>query len=123
MVFLQSYHKENGFTLCWHNTETKELKSQFQLLLSHSDIDYNLKNLNNSLMRLDPLSLVIEMYFPMVLQNFRSIFCKQQMMRTFLAYDGEFSQSESWSTLDAAKTLKKRNYRIPHLKINPKVDP
>ncbi|KAF4804745.1 centrosomal protein 57 like 1 [Turdus rufiventris] len=42
----KSYHKDNGFTLSWHNTETKELKLQFQLLLSHFDIDYNLKNLN-----------------------------------------------------------------------------
>lgn len=75
MVFLQSYHKENGFTLHWHDTDTKELKPQFQLLLSHSDIDYNLKNLNNSLMRLDPLSLVIEMYLPMVKKKkFKKVF-------------------------------------------------
>lgn len=64
-IFLaESYH--NGFALPWHNTETKELKPQFELLLSHSDIDYNHKNLNNSLMGLDLFSLVTEMYFPIV---------------------------------------------------------
>lgn len=64
------------FTLRWRNIETKELKPRFQLLLSHFDIDYNLKNLNNSLMRLDPLSLVTEMYFPMVKEKkkFKKVF-------------------------------------------------
>lgn len=64
--FSEFCHKDNGFTLPWHSTETKELKPQFQLLLSHFDIDYNLKNLNNSVMRLDLFSLVTEMYFSMV---------------------------------------------------------
>lgn len=38
-------------------------------------------------------------------------------MRTFLLYDAEFSQLESWAILDTAKTLEKRNYRIPYLKV------
>lgn len=38
-------------------------------------------------------------------------------MRTFLVYDAEVSQTESWGMLDAARTLEKRDYRIPYLKV------
>ncbi|RMC13132.1 hypothetical protein DUI87_10663 [Hirundo rustica rustica] len=61
---------------------------------------------------------VISPFVLYVLQNFRSIFCKQQTMRTFLIYDAEISHPESWGMLDAARTLEKRDYKIHYLKPN-----
>ncbi|XP_054675028.1 uncharacterized protein LOC129203961 isoform X2 [Grus americana] len=111
----ESCHKDTGFTLPRHSTETEELKPLLQLLLSHFGIDYNLKDLKNSADEMELFSLVV--------QKFRSVFCKQQMMRTFPVYDAEVSRSENWGMLDPARALKKRANWIPFLKIKPKVDP
>lgn len=73
--FSESYHKDNGFTLPWHNIETKELKPQLQLLLSHFDIDYNLKNLNIHWWDWTS-SMVVEIYFPMVKKRKKKSFLK-----------------------------------------------
>ncbi|KAM6365997.1 uncharacterized protein FN964_002404 [Alca torda] len=111
----ESCCKDGGFTLPQHSTETEELKPQLQLLLSHFGIDYNLKDLKNSADEMELFSLVV--------RKFRSIFCKQQTMRTFPVYDAEVSRSENWGMLDPARALKKRANWIPFLKIKPKVDP
>nr|XP_009675270.1 PREDICTED: transmembrane protein FLJ37396 [Struthio camelus australis] len=64
----------------------------------------------------------MELFF-LVVQKFRSIFCKQQTMRTFPVYDAEVSRSENWGMLDPTRALKKRANWIPFLRIKPKVDP
>ncbi|XP_009892173.1 PREDICTED: transmembrane protein FLJ37396 [Charadrius vociferus] len=111
----ESCHKDTGFTLARHSIETEELKPQLQLLLSHFGVGYNLKDLKNSADEMELFSLVV--------QKFRSVFCKQQTMRTFPVYDAEVSRSENWGMLDPARALKKRANWIPFLKIKPKVDP
>ncbi|XP_031408370.1 uncharacterized protein CCDC162P isoform X1 [Meleagris gallopavo] len=58
-----------------------------------------------------------------VVQKFRSIFCKQQTMRTFPVYDTEISRLENWGMSDPTRALKKRANWIPFIKIKPKVDP
>lgn len=47
IIIAESCHKDTGFILPCHSTETKELKAQLQLLLAHFDIDYNLKDLKD----------------------------------------------------------------------------
>ncbi|XP_021248547.1 putative uncharacterized protein C6orf183 homolog [Numida meleagris] len=112
----ESCHKDAGFTLPCHSTETKELKAQLQHLLAHFDIDYNLKDLK------DPAD-EMELFY-LVVQKFRSIFCKQQTMRTFPVYDTEISRLEKWGMSDPTRALKKRANWIPFIKqIKPKVDP
>ncbi|XP_015714160.1 uncharacterized protein CCDC162P isoform X2 [Coturnix japonica] len=111
----ESCHKDTGFTLPCHSTGTKELKAQLQLLLAHFDIDYNLKDLKDPADEMELFSLVVK--------KFRSIFCKQQTMRTFPVYGTEISRSENWGMLDPTRALKKRANWIPFIKIKPKVDP
>ncbi|XP_035179068.1 uncharacterized protein LOC118165223 isoform X3 [Oxyura jamaicensis] len=111
----ESCHKDTGFTLPQHSTETEELRPQLQLLMAHFGIDYNLEDLKNPANEMELFSLVVK--------KFRSIFCKQQTMRTFPVYGTEASRSDKWGMLDPARALKKRANWIPFLKIKPKVDP
>ncbi|XP_074751165.1 LOW QUALITY PROTEIN: uncharacterized protein LOC141954983 [Athene noctua] len=106
----ESCHKDTGITFPQHSTETKELKPQLQLLLSHFGIDYNLKDLKKSA---DEMVL-----FSLVIQKFRSVFCKQQTVRTFPVYDTEVSWSENWGVLDPSKALKKRANWVPFLEVH-----
>lgn len=52
-----------------------------------------------------------------VVRKFRSIFSKQQTMRTFPVYDTEASRSDKWGMLDPTRALKKRANWIPFLKV------
>lgn len=52
-----------------------------------------------------------------VVQKFRSIFCKQQTMRTFPVYDTEISRLENWGMSDPTRALKKRANWIPFIKV------
>ncbi|XP_048793577.1 uncharacterized protein LOC125689888 isoform X1 [Lagopus muta] len=106
----ESCHKDTGFILPCHSTETKELKAQLQLLLDHFDIDYNLKDLKDPA---DEMKL-----FYLVVQKFRSIFCKQQTMRTFPDYDTEISRLKNWGMSDPTRALKKRANWIPFIKVS-----
>lgn len=63
MVIAESCHKDTGFSLPCHSTETKELKAQLQLLLAHFDIDYNLKDLKDPADEMELFYLVTEMCF------------------------------------------------------------
>ncbi|XP_025927824.1 putative uncharacterized protein C6orf183 [Apteryx rowi] len=83
----ESCRKDARYALLQCSTEMEELKPQLQLLLAHFSIDYNLKDLKNSADEMELFSLVV--------QKFRSIFCKQQTMRTFPVYDAEVSRSEN----------------------------
>ncbi|XP_050565774.1 uncharacterized protein LOC126913250 [Cygnus atratus] len=111
----ESCHKVHPVSLPQHSTETEELRPQLQLLMAHFGIDYNLEDLKNPANEMELFSLVVK--------KFRSIFCKQQTMRTFPVYDAEVSRSDKWGMIDPTRALKKRANWIPFLKIKPKVDP
>ncbi|EMP38038.1 hypothetical protein UY3_04797 [Chelonia mydas] len=107
--------KDAVFTLPQHTTETEELKPQLQLLLSHFGVCYDTENLKNSANEMELFSLVI--------RKFRSVFSKQQTMRTFPVYDAGVPGSENWGILGPSMVLKKRANWIPFIKIKPKQDP
>ncbi|XP_066849266.1 uncharacterized protein [Anser cygnoides] len=111
----ESCHKVHPVSLPQHSTETEELRPQLQLLMAHFGIDYNLEDLKNPANEMELFSLVVK--------KFRSVFCKQQTMRTFPVYDAEASRSDKWGMLDPTRALKKRANWVPFLKIKPKVDP
>lgn len=52
-----------------------------------------------------------------VVQKFRSIFCKQQTMRTFPDYDTEISRLQNWGMSGPTRALKKRADWIPFIKV------
>ncbi|XP_043398700.1 uncharacterized protein LOC102942958 isoform X1 [Chelonia mydas] len=107
--------KDAVFTLPQHTTETEELKPQLQLLLSHFGVCYDTENLKNSANEMELFSVVI--------RKFRSVFSKQQTMRTFPVYDAGVPGSENWGILGPSMVLKKRANWIPFIKIKPKQDP
>ncbi|CAM5100499.1 unnamed protein product [Eretmochelys imbricata] len=107
--------KDDVFTLPQHTTETEELKPQLQLLLSYFGVCYDTENLKNSANEMELFSVVI--------QKFRSVFSKQQTMRTFPVYDAGVPGSENWDILGPSMVLKKRANWIPFIKIKPKQDP
>ncbi|CAM5100780.1 unnamed protein product [Eretmochelys imbricata] len=107
--------KDDVFTLPQHTTETEELKPQLQLLLSYFGVCYDTENLKNSANEMELFSVVI--------RKFRSVFSKQQTMRTFPVYDAGVPGSENWDILGPSMVLKKRANWIPFIKIKPKQDP
>lgn len=63
IIIAESCHKDTGFILPCHSTETKELKAQLQLLLAHFDIDYSLKDLKDPADEMKLFYLVTETCF------------------------------------------------------------
>ncbi|XP_042300836.1 uncharacterized protein LOC121918885 isoform X2 [Sceloporus undulatus] len=57
------------------------------------------------------------------MQTFRSIFSKQQTMRTFPVYDVGNPGSENWGMVDSKMALRKKANWIPFIKIKAKQDP
>ncbi|XP_019393423.1 PREDICTED: transmembrane protein FLJ37396 isoform X1 [Crocodylus porosus] len=109
------HKRDTAFMLPCHCTGTDELKPQLQLLLSHFGICYDTDNLKNSADEMELFSLVV--------RKFRSVFHKQQVMRTFPVYDTGRPGSENWGTFDPSIALKKQANWIPFLQIKPKQDP
>nr|XP_028577507.1 uncharacterized protein LOC114593298 [Podarcis muralis] len=102
-------------TLPQHTAEIEELKPQLRLLLSKFRINYDVEDLKHSA---DEMEL-----FSMVMHEFRSIFSKQQTMRTFPVYDAGTPGSETWGIRDPNMALKKRANWIPFIKIKSNQDP
>ncbi|XP_060128609.1 uncharacterized protein LOC118082199 isoform X9 [Zootoca vivipara] len=102
-------------TLPQHTAEIEELKPQLRLLLSQFRISYDVEDLKHSA---DEMEL-----FSMVMHEFRSLFRKQQTMRTFPVYDAGTPGSETWGIRDPNMALKKRANWIPFIKIKPHQDP
>ncbi|XP_053237610.1 uncharacterized protein LOC128410420 isoform X11 [Podarcis raffonei] len=98
-----------------HTAEIEELKPQLRRLLSKFRISYDVEDLKHSA---DEMEL-----FSMVMHEFRSIFSKQQTMRTFPVYDAATPGSETWGIRDPNMALKKRANWIPFIKIKPNQDP
>ncbi|XP_019375660.1 PREDICTED: transmembrane protein FLJ37396 isoform X2 [Gavialis gangeticus] len=109
------HKRDTAFMLPCHCIGTDELKPQLQLLLSHFGICYDTDNLKNSADEMELFSLVV--------RKFRSVFHKQQVMRTFPVYDTGRPGSENWGTFDPSIALKKRANWIPFLRVKPKQDP
>ncbi|XP_074982320.1 putative uncharacterized protein C6orf183 [Caretta caretta] len=101
--------KDDVFTLPQHTTETEELKPQLHLLLSYFGVCYDTENLKNSANEMELFSEVI--------RKFRSVFSKQQTMRTFPVYDAGVPGSENWGILGPSMVLKKRANWIPFIKV------
>ncbi|KAJ6660255.1 hypothetical protein lerEdw1_017955 [Lerista edwardsae] len=116
-----------------HSVEIGELMPQLRLLLSQFGIDYNVDDLRHSAHEME--------LFSMVQDKFRSIFSRQQTMRTFPMYDAGMPGSENWGLMGPPMALKKKsqldslykalgqgslsdqNQRLKWKQIKPKQDP
>ncbi|XP_013929133.1 PREDICTED: putative uncharacterized protein C6orf183 [Thamnophis sirtalis] len=98
-----------------HTAEIDQLKPQLRLLLSQLDINYDVENLKHSANEME--------LFSMVKHKFRSIFNKQQTMRTFPVYDAGTPGSEKLGLMNSNVTLKKRANWTSFVKIKPQQDP
>ncbi|KAG8123958.1 hypothetical protein E2320_019560 [Naja naja] len=98
-----------------HTADIDELKPQLRLLLSQLDINYDVENLRHSANEME--------LFSMVKHKFRSIFNKQQTMRTFPVYDAGTPGSEKLGMMSCNVTLKKRANWTSFIKIKPQQDP
>ncbi|XP_061479532.1 uncharacterized protein LOC133383234 isoform X2 [Rhineura floridana] len=98
-----------------HSAEIEELKPQLTFLLSHFRIGYDVEELKHSANEME--------LFSMVMHEFRSIFNKQQTMRTFPVYDAGMPGSEAWGMVGPNMTVKKRANWISFIKIKPHQDP
>ncbi|KAM6460286.1 uncharacterized protein PHA67_008900 isoform 3-T4 [Liasis olivaceus] len=102
-------------TVPQHTTEIDQLKPQLRLLLYQLDISYDVENLRHSANEME--------LFSMVKHKFRSIFNKQQTMRTFPVYDAGTPGSETLGMVSFNVTLKKRANWTSFIKIKPQQDP
>ncbi|XP_060545086.1 uncharacterized protein LOC117660839 isoform X3 [Pantherophis guttatus] len=98
-----------------HTAEMDQLKPQLRLLLSQLDINYDVENVRHSANEME--------LFSMVKHKFRSIFNKQQTMRTFPVYDAGTPGSEKLSIMNSNVTLKKTANWTSFIKIKPQQDP
>ncbi|XP_026522286.1 uncharacterized protein LOC113411444 [Notechis scutatus] len=98
-----------------HTADIGQLKPQLKLLLSQLDINYDVENLRHSANEME--------LFSMVKHKFRSIFNKQQTMRTFPVYDAGTPGSEKFGMMSCNMTLKKRANWTSFIKIKPQQDP
>ncbi|KAM5163890.1 uncharacterized protein ACMZJ9_006474 [Mantella aurantiaca] len=98
-----------------HRTETQKIKPVLRDLLSSMKIDYDIENLKNTASEMELLSLVAS--------KFRSIFKKQQTMRTLPMYDSGMETNDGWGFKGPHMAFKKIANWLPFVKIKPKKDP
>ncbi|XP_039207102.1 uncharacterized protein LOC120311541 isoform X2 [Crotalus tigris] len=98
-----------------HTAEIDQLKPQLRLLLSQLNINYDVENLKHSVNEMK--------LFSMVKHKFRSIFSKQQTMRTFPVYDAGTPGSDKLGMMSSNVTLKKKANWTSFIKIKPRHDP
>ncbi|KAI4884589.1 hypothetical protein NFI96_034543 [Prochilodus magdalenae] len=92
-----------------------EFQAQLQHLLSHYNIQYNVQSIRNSADQMELLS--------MVTHEFRMIFKSQDLMNTFLQYDGTEAVDKKWGRKSPNMALRKESSWIPHIQVKPKRDP
>ncbi|XP_073483154.1 uncharacterized protein [Aquarana catesbeiana] len=98
-----------------HQTGTENIKLLLRDLLSNFKVDYDVENLKNTASELDLLSLVTS--------KFRTIFKRQQTMRTFPVYDSGMETKDGWGFKGPHMAFKKIANWLPFVKIKPKKDP
>ncbi|XP_072266301.1 uncharacterized protein [Pyxicephalus adspersus] len=100
---------EDYESLPQHQTETQKIKPVLQDLLSNFKIDYDTDNLKNTANEMELLSLVTS--------KFRSIFKKQQTMRTFPLYDSGMETKDGWGFKGPHMAFKKTANWLPFIKV------
>ncbi|XP_067875378.1 putative uncharacterized protein C6orf183 isoform X2 [Heterodontus francisci] len=115
MGFEGIFDFEVSFCLPVHKLKIEEFKPQLQYLLSHFSIDYDVDDIRNTANEMELFTLVI--------RKFRSIFSKEETMKTFPVYDAFETGTEHWGMKGPNMALKKEANWIPFLKIKPKQDP
>ncbi|OCT80388.1 uncharacterized protein ccdc162p.L [Xenopus laevis] len=106
---------DEDMSLPQHQTERNELKSLLRHLLPCFNIEYDTDGLTSTVSEMELLSLVAS--------KFRTMFSKQQTMRTFPVYDSGTETTEGWGFKGPSMALKKTASWIPYIRVKPKRDP
>ncbi|XP_031757880.1 uncharacterized protein LOC100496491 isoform X2 [Xenopus tropicalis] len=106
---------EKDMSLPRHQTEREEIKSLLHHLLPCFNIQYDTDRLTSTISEMELLSLVSS--------KFRTMFSKQQTMRTFPVYDSGTETTEGWGFKGPSMALKKKASWIPYIRFMPKLDP
>ncbi|XP_059838957.1 uncharacterized protein si:ch73-242m19.1 isoform X2 [Hypanus sabinus] len=115
MDFEGVFNAEVNHCLPVHMLKIEEFKHQLQYLVCHFSIEYDVDDIRSTANEMELFTLVI--------RKFRSIFSKEETMKTFPAYDAFEPGLEHWGMKGPSMTLKKEANWIPFLKIKPKQDP
>ncbi|XP_062896851.1 uncharacterized protein si:ch73-242m19.1 isoform X1 [Mobula hypostoma] len=109
------FNAEVNHRLPVHMLKIEEFKHQLQYLVCHFSIEYDVDDIRSTANEMELFTLVI--------RKFRSIFSKEETMKTFPVYDAFEPGLEHWGMKGPSMTLKKEAHWIPFLKIKPKQDP
>ncbi|XP_073432248.1 putative uncharacterized protein C6orf183 [Dendrobates tinctorius] len=98
-----------------HQIETEQIKPILRQLLSIYKIGYDTEQLRNTANEMELLTLVSA--------KFRSVFLKQETMKTFPLYDSGMEANDGWGFRGPHMAFKKISNWLPFVKIKPKKDP
>ncbi|XP_071380611.1 putative uncharacterized protein C6orf183 [Centroberyx affinis] len=98
-----------------HTVKLEEFRPELQSLVSYFHLHYDTLNIRTTA---DEMEL-----FSMVKLEFRTIFRKQELMKTFLQYDGTEVRESEWGRKSDSMALKKQASWIPFIQVKPKRDP
>ncbi|XP_041043277.1 uncharacterized protein LOC121277708 [Carcharodon carcharias] len=115
MGFEDGFDFEVSLCLPVHKLNIEEFKPQLQYLLSHFSIEYDVDDIRDTANEMELFTLVI--------RKFRSIFSKEETMKTFPIYDAFEPGTKHWGMKGPNMALRKEANWIPFLKIKPKQDP
>eukprot|EP00063_Salmo_salar_P077648 XP_014052483.1 PREDICTED: transmembrane protein FLJ37396 isoform X3 [Salmo salar] len=98
-----------------HTVKLEEFLPELQSLVSYFRLPYDTQNIRNTA---DEMEL-----FSMISKEFRVIFRQQEVMKTFLQYDGTEAVEGQWGRKRSTMALRKNANWIPYIQVKPKRDP
>ncbi|XP_045063392.1 putative uncharacterized protein C6orf183 [Coregonus clupeaformis] len=90
-----------------HTVKLEEFLPELQSLVSYFRLPYDTQNIRNTA---DEMEL-----FSMVSKEFRVIFRQQEVMKTFLQYDGTEAVEGQWGRKRSSMALRKNANWIPYI--------
>ncbi|XP_039605696.1 uncharacterized protein si:ch73-242m19.1, partial [Polypterus senegalus] len=91
-----------------HQLEVEQFKLQLQSLVFHFEIEYNMEDLINTANEME--------LFTLVARKFRTVFEKQEIMKTFPLYGASESRKKHWGMKKPSMALKKEANWIDFIK-------
>ncbi|XP_038865068.1 putative uncharacterized protein C6orf183 [Salvelinus namaycush] len=98
-----------------HTVKLEEFLPELQSLVSYFRLPYDTQNIRNTAEEME--------LFSMISKEFRVIFRQQEVMKTFLQYDGTEAVEGQWGRKRSTMALRKNANWIPYIQVKPKRDP
>ncbi|KAM9433885.1 uncharacterized protein ACWYII_017323 isoform 1-T1 [Salvelinus alpinus] len=98
-----------------HTVKLEEFLPELQSLVSYFRLHYDTQNIRNTAEEME--------LFSKISKEFRVIFRQQEVMKTFLQYDGTEAVEGQWGRKRSTMALRKNANWIPYIQVKPKRDP